>query len=77
MPLATKCVWGEAEYAYEELMAYGWPFQMLSLIRILLLKDKEVAEERTHLMGHFSIFFLARTTVEIKQGMDRTYYRYI
>lgn len=75
MPLATKHAWGEAEgYTYEELMVYGWLLQILLLIRILLLKDKEVAEEITHLMGHFSICLL--TTAENKYGMDKTYHKF-
>lgn len=77
MPLVTKPVWGEAEgYMYEELMVYGWLLQILLLIRILLLKDKEVAEEITHLMGHFSICLLTRTTPENKYGMDKMYYKF-
>ena len=53
MPLATTCGGeGEAkEYTYKEPMAHGWLLQILSAIRISLLKDKEVAEEITRLMG--------------------------
>lgn len=64
--LTTKPAWGEVEgYTYEELMVYGWLPQIFSLIRILLLKDKEW-QEITHLMGHFSICVLTWTTAENK-----------
>lgn len=77
MPLVTKSAWGEAEgYTYEELMVYVWLQQILSLIRILLLKDKQVAEEITHLMGHFSICLLTRTTAENKYGVDKMSYKF-
>lgn len=63
MPLSTTSG-GEGEaknYTYKELMAHGWLLQILSVIMILLLKDKEVAEEITRLMGHISIL-LSTTT---------------
>lgn len=57
-------------------MVYGWLLQILSLIKILLLKDKEVAEQIAHLMGHFSISLLTRTTTETKHGTDKIHYNF-
>lgn len=63
--------WSWRIYIYLGLMVYGWLLKIFSLIRILLLKDKEW-QEITHLMGHFSICFLTWTTAENKWGKHIT-----